>query len=85
MGNTDGAIFESRLSSDGKRHRQKMIRHTELGTTESKQKREILKLIKNGNVSFAGNRKLKIYGRLDCGSGKRMKPETRVLFKDEYL
>jgi len=32
---------------------------------------------------LAGNRKLKIYGTLDCYSGKRMKKKNRVFFLTE--
>lgn len=32
---------------------------------------------------FAGNRKLKIYGTLQCDSGKRMKWAKRVFFTSE--
>ncbi|WP_316832825.1 Ada metal-binding domain-containing protein [Pedobacter aquatilis] len=39
--------------------------------------------IKNKEICFAGNRKLKIYGLLNCKSGKRMKRENRVFFKSE--
>lgn len=41
-------------------------------------------LILKGEISFAGNRKLKIYGLLTCASGKRMKKENRVFFKDAW-
>ncbi|MEL7046644.1 MAG: Ada metal-binding domain-containing protein [Pseudomonadota bacterium] len=34
-------------------------------------------------ISLAGNERLKIYGSLDCKSGKRMKRENRVFFTDE--
>lgn len=34
-------------------------------------------------IKFGGNGKLKIYGRLDCSSGKRMKQENRVFFESE--
>jgi methylphosphotriester-DNA--protein-cysteine methyltransferase len=40
-------------------------------------------LFKNKTFLFAGNRKLKIYGTLHCSSGKRMKKENRVFFKNE--
>jgi methylphosphotriester-DNA--protein-cysteine methyltransferase len=40
-------------------------------------------LINTGEVQFAGNRKLKIYGTLACSSGKRMKVGNRVFFKSE--
>lgn len=58
-----------------------MIRHLELGETGFKRSRQLKKLIEEGNIRFAGNRKLKIYGTLNCSSGKRMKPENRVFFK----
>ncbi|HEX4851811.1 MAG TPA: Ada metal-binding domain-containing protein [Puia sp.] len=32
---------------------------------------------------MAGNANLKIYGRLDCRSGKRMQRKNRVFFEDE--
>lgn len=60
-----------------------MIKQTELGTTKHKQIAAIWTLVKRGTISLAGNRKLKIYGRLDCGSGKRMKPKNRIFFKDD--
>ena len=40
-------------------------------------------LIKSGRVRLAGNARLKIYGRLDCVSGRRMRRENRVFFADE--
>ncbi|MCW9705647.1 Ada metal-binding domain-containing protein [Fodinibius salsisoli] len=60
-----------------------MIRQIELGQTAAIQKRNIRSLIKGGKITLAGNRNLKIYGRLDCSSGKRMNPENRVFFKSE--
>ncbi len=51
-----------------------MITHLEL-------KNKILtSLIKERNIQFGGNTKLKIYGTLHCKSGKRMKQENRVFF-----
>jgi len=41
------------------------------------------KKIRHGAISFAGNGKLKIYGRLSCTSGKRMKRSNRVFFSSE--
>jgi methylphosphotriester-DNA--protein-cysteine methyltransferase len=40
-------------------------------------------LIREGSVSIAGNRKLKIYGRLNCSSGMRMRREHRVFFSSD--
>lgn len=45
--------------------------------------KELQKLIRTGKIKFGGNRKLKIYGTLKCSSGKRMKVENRVFFKNE--
>lgn len=39
--------------------------------------------IKTFSIQFAGHTKLKIYGTLDCKSGKRMKRENRMFFKTE--
>jgi methylphosphotriester-DNA--protein-cysteine methyltransferase len=39
--------------------------------------------LKSGNISLGGNQKLKIYGTLSCASGKRLKVENRVFFKNE--
>jgi len=43
----------------------------------------LIKLIRQGKIKFAGNAKLKIYGTLNCYSGKRIKKENRVFFKSE--
>ncbi|WP_335966386.1 MULTISPECIES: Ada metal-binding domain-containing protein [Galbibacter] len=40
-------------------------------------------MIKNGQICLAGNKRLKIYGTLNCKSGKRMQKENRVFFKTE--
>jgi hypothetical protein len=39
--------------------------------------------IKYQEIRFGGNKKLKIYGLLNCKSGKRMKREKRVFFSNE--
>lgn len=39
--------------------------------------------IRNAEILFAGNQKLKIYGRLNCGSGKGMLKANRVFFSCE--
>lgn len=54
-----------------------MIHHTNLTATE------LRGLIQSGAITLAGNAKLKIYGLLTCGSGKRMRKENRVFFADE--
>lgn len=40
-------------------------------------------LIKGRQITFAGNSKLKIYGHLNCFSGRRMHRQQRVFFVDE--
>ena len=54
-----------------------MIRHTEISTKELRRK------IRQNEIRFGGNEKLKIYGTLQCKSGKRMKKENRVFFVSE--
>ncbi len=51
-----------------------MIKHIEIKDTVLHQK------IKQQEILYGRNRKLKIYGTLHCKSGKRMKKENRVFF-----
>lgn len=44
---------------------------------------DIRKKIRNRSITLAGNSRLKIYGTLQCKSGKRMKRENRVFFVNE--
>jgi methylphosphotriester-DNA--protein-cysteine methyltransferase len=60
-----------------------MIRHTSLGDTAFKRSRNLKLLLDKRQIAFAGNSKLKIYGTLECRSGKRMKAENRVFFSSE--
>lgn len=60
-----------------------MIDHLSLGKKTFTRGRSLYKLIAAGEIRLAGNKKLKIYGDLNCASGKRMKVETRVFFKNE--
>jgi methylphosphotriester-DNA--protein-cysteine methyltransferase len=60
-----------------------MIRHTELGESKFARSRKLKELINDGKIRFGGNRKLKIYGMLDCPSGTRMNPGNRVFFESE--
>lgn len=39
--------------------------------------------IRKQEICFAGNSTLKIYGTLQCSSGKRMRKENRVFFISE--
>jgi methylphosphotriester-DNA--protein-cysteine methyltransferase len=54
-----------------------MFDHSQLGS------KELIQIIRKGNLPFAGNKKLKIYGQLKCASGKRMKISNRVFFSNE--
>ena len=54
-----------------------MVKHQHLSA------QEVFCLIKSQLITVAGNNRLKIYGRLDCASGQRMKKENRVFFKTE--
>jgi methylphosphotriester-DNA--protein-cysteine methyltransferase len=54
-----------------------MINHPDIS------RKELFKKIKRGEIKFAGNKRLKIYGKLQCNSGKRMKKENRVFFRSE--
>jgi methylphosphotriester-DNA--protein-cysteine methyltransferase len=60
-----------------------MIDHLCLGDKSLTRSRALYKLIAAGQIKLGGNKKLKIYGTLNCASGKRMKVENRILFKDE--
>ncbi|HWV32952.1 MAG TPA: Ada metal-binding domain-containing protein [Dyadobacter sp.] len=61
-----------------------MIRHSEIGPGGFATSRELKRMINDGAITMAGNRNLKIYGLLSCGSGKRMKHSNRVFFADEH-
>jgi methylphosphotriester-DNA--protein-cysteine methyltransferase len=39
--------------------------------------------LRRRQILFGGNKRLKIYGKLNCGQGKRMKKQNRVFFKNE--
>jgi len=54
-----------------------MIYHHELSSAA------LFRKIKNKEIILAGNKKLKIYGKLNCSSGKRIKKENRVFLSSE--
>ena len=54
-----------------------MIKHLEISN------KDLHKKIRDKKILLAGNGRLKIYGRLHCKSGKRMKKENRVFFMSE--
>ena len=60
-----------------------MIRHTELGIRPFERSRQLKMLLDAGRITFGGNLKLKIYGKLNCASGKRLKVENRAFFATE--
>lgn len=60
-----------------------MLSHSDIGSTAPERRRTLWKLVRSGVITLAGNRRLKIYGRLDCSSGKRMNIANRVFFRDE--
>jgi methylphosphotriester-DNA--protein-cysteine methyltransferase len=60
-----------------------MISHGSLGKSNFARSRRLKMLIDMGEIMIAANSKLKIYGTLNCSSGKRMKVENRVLFRSE--
>lgn len=60
-----------------------MISHIDFGKNEEERRKNLISLIRKGQILFAGYSKGKIYGLLNCSSGKRMKIENRVFFKDE--
>ncbi len=51
-----------------------MIQHTNINDIE------VRKRIRQNEICFGGNKKLKIYGKLNCGAGKRIQKENRVFF-----
>lgn len=52
-----------------------MVRHIQITDAS------LRSLIRKKEICFAGNDKLKIYGKLSCRPGKRMKKENRVFFE----
>jgi methylphosphotriester-DNA--protein-cysteine methyltransferase len=60
-----------------------MIRHLDLGERKFTRSRNLKRLVDEGKIAFGGNIKLKIYGLMKCGQGKRLKMENRVFFSNE--
>jgi hypothetical protein len=54
-----------------------MIKHINISDSELKE------MILSNRIEFGGNIKLKIYGKLSCTSGKRMKKQNRIFFSNE--
>jgi hypothetical protein len=51
-----------------------VVRHTQISD------QELRRQIRRQHICLGGNVKLKIYGKLNCRSGKGMKKENRVFF-----
>lgn len=60
-----------------------MYDHISLGKDVAERKKNLSRLLHSKAVSLGGYRKTRIYGLLTCSSGKRMKIENRVFFKNE--
>jgi len=60
-----------------------MKKHIELGKDVAARQAAVRRLIRNGTIRLGGNTPAKIYGTLNCTSGKRMKAENRVFFQNE--
>ncbi|MGH1517500.1 Ada metal-binding domain-containing protein [Chryseobacterium sp. JK1] len=54
-----------------------MILHSQLSPEQLRSE------IHHHTILFGGNKKLKIYGLLSCHSGKKMKTENRIFFRNE--
>jgi len=54
-----------------------VIRHSDLDPADLRAR------IRRGDITFGGYDRMRIYGRLDCASGKRMLRKHRVFFRDE--
>ena len=51
-----------------------MIRHDAIDEVS------LRRMIRDGRLTFAGNRRLKIFRRLDCRAGRRLARRNRVFF-----
>jgi methylphosphotriester-DNA--protein-cysteine methyltransferase len=43
---------------------------------------DVHSLIRKGAIRLGGNKKLRIYGKLDCVSGMKMQRKNRIFFSD---
>jgi methylphosphotriester-DNA--protein-cysteine methyltransferase len=60
-----------------------MTKHLTLANTQFSRSRILKQKIYSGEITLGGNLNLKIYGTINCASGKRMKTENRIFFQDE--
>lgn len=54
-----------------------MVAHSEIDSISLRSR------IRKKEITVGGNRKMKIYGTLNCSSGKRMRNQNRVFFTNE--
>lgn len=54
-----------------------MILHSDISSEE------LWELMRSCDAVLGGNKRLRIFGRLDCALGKRMKRENRVFFSSK--
>lgn len=59
------------------------MKHITLGEDEAARQAAVRRLIHNKAIRLGGNMPAKIYGKLSCTSGKRMKTQNRVFFQNE--
>lgn len=60
-----------------------MIRHADLGTNKQERSKNIRSLIASRKIIFGGYSTYKVYGKLSCSAGKRIKEEHKVFFESE--
>lgn len=60
-----------------------MITHLALGKNKFARLRQLKALVNQEVIELGGNANLKIYGTLNCKSGKRLKTKNRVFFANE--
>ena len=60
-----------------------MISHASLGSNDEERSTQVRLLIAKGKIKWGGYKLKRIYGTLDCATGKRMKVENRVFFRSE--
>lgn len=60
-----------------------MIKHIDLGENFFSRLRILFVLLQQNKIRYGGNIQLKIYGKIDCTSGKRMQVKNRVFFIHE--
>ena len=60
-----------------------MVHHIALGGNDIERRMQVRLLIAEGKIKYGGYKLKRIYGRLGCAMGKRMKVENRVFFISE--